>query len=91
MLDEVSGFLREQYYDRGKYGVVVDTSVLDRPNNTVGVRIDVVEGDRAKIRQVNLVGNQAFEEKDIREGFRARYRELVVVDTTGRSLLERGT
>jgi len=69
VLEEVSGFLREQYYDRGKYGVVVDTSVLDRPNNTVGVRIDVVEGDRAKIRQVNIVGNQAFEEEDIREGF----------------------
>jgi len=69
VLEEVSGFLREQYYDRGKYGVVVNTSVLERPNNTVGVRIDVVEGDRAKIRQVNLVGNQAFEEKDIREGF----------------------
>jgi len=69
VLEEVGGFLREQYYDRGKYGVVVDTSVVDRPNNTVGVRIDVVEGERAKIRQVNLVGNQAFEEKDIREGF----------------------
>jgi outer membrane protein insertion porin family len=69
VLDEVSGFLREQYYDRGKYGVVVDTSVVERPNNTVGVRIDVKEGDRAKIRQVNLVGNLAFEEKDIREGF----------------------
>ena len=69
VLDEVSGFLREQYYDRGKYGVIVDTSVIDTPNNTVRVRIDVQEGDRAKIRQVNLVGNQAFEEKDIREGF----------------------
>jgi outer membrane protein insertion porin family len=69
VLEEVSGFLREQYYDQGKYGVVVETSVLDRPNNTVSVRIDVVEGDRAKIRQVNIVGNQAFEEEDIREGF----------------------
>lgn len=69
VLDEVSGFLREQYYDRGKYGVIVDTSVIETPNNTVRVRIDVQEGDRAKIRQVNLVGNEAFEEKDIREGF----------------------
>ena len=69
VLDEVSGFLREQYYDRGKYGVSVDTSVLETANNTVRVRIDVEEGDRAKIRQVNLVGNHSFEEKDIREGF----------------------
>ncbi len=69
VLDEVSGFLREQYYDRGKYGVVVDTSVVESANNTVRVRIDVKEGDRAKIRQVNLVGNKAFEEKDIRADF----------------------
>jgi len=69
VLDEVSGFLREQYYDRGKYGVSIDTSVINTANNTVRVRIDVNEGDRAKIRQVNLVGNHTFEEKDIREGF----------------------
>ncbi|NIA27249.1 MAG: outer membrane protein assembly factor BamA, partial [Desulfobulbaceae bacterium] len=69
MLDNVQTFMREQYYDRGKYGVVVDTSVLDRPNNTVRVKIDVIEGDRAKIRQVNIVGNTIFEEKDIRETF----------------------
>ncbi|MDH3408997.1 MAG: outer membrane protein assembly factor BamA, partial [Gammaproteobacteria bacterium] len=69
VLDEVSSFLREQYYDRGKYGVTVDTSVVESANNTVRVRIDVNEGERAKIRQVNLVGNAAFEEKDIRADF----------------------
>jgi len=69
ILDEVQGFLREQYYDRGKYGVVVNADVIDRPNNTVRVSIEVKEGDRAKIRQVNIVGNHSFEEKDIRENF----------------------
>jgi len=69
VLDEVAGFLREQYYDRGKYGVAVDTSVIDTPNNTVRIRIDVKEGERAKIRQVNIVGNETFDEEDIRSGF----------------------
>jgi outer membrane protein insertion porin family len=69
VLDEVAGFLREQYYDRGKYGVSVDSSVVDTPNNTVRIRIDVEEGDRAKIRQVNVVGNDSFSEDEIREGF----------------------
>ncbi len=69
VLEEVQGFLKEQYYDRGKYGVVVNTDVIDRPNNTVRVSIEVKEGDRAKIRQVNIVGNHSFEEKDIREDF----------------------
>ena len=69
VLDEVQGFLREQYYDRGKYGVIVNADVMDRPNNTVRVSIEVKEGDRAKIRQVNIVGNRSFEEKEIREDF----------------------
>ena len=69
VLDSVQSFMREQYYDRGKYGVVVDTSVLERPNNTVRIQINVVEGDRAKIRQVNIVGNTVYEDKDIRENF----------------------
>ena len=69
VLDNVEMFLREQYYDRGKYGVDIKTDVQDRPNNTVRIKIDVKEGDRAKIRQVNVVGNDSFEEDDIRSGF----------------------
>ena len=69
VLDNVTMFLREQYYDRGKYGVEIEPTVIDRPNNTVQIRINVKEGDRAKIRQVNVVGNESFSEKDIRENF----------------------
>ena len=69
VLDNVQQFLKEQYYDRGKYAVVVDTNVIERPNNTVSIGINVKEGDRAKIRQVNIVGNYNFEEADIRESF----------------------
>ncbi|MCP5090400.1 MAG: outer membrane protein assembly factor BamA [Gammaproteobacteria bacterium] len=69
VLDNVEMFLREQYYDRGKYGVAIKTDIQDRPNNTVRVKITVKEGDRAKIRQVNIVGNETFDEGDIRDGF----------------------
>jgi outer membrane protein insertion porin family len=69
VLDNVQQFLKEQYYDRGKYGVVVNSNVIERPNNTVAIAINVTEGDRAKIRQVNIIGNQKFDEDDIREDF----------------------
>ena len=69
VLDNVEMFLREQYYDRGKYGVVIDTEISERPNNTVRVKVNVKEGDRAKIRQVNIVGNETFDDDAIREGF----------------------
>ncbi len=69
VLDNVQLFLREQYYDRGKYAVEVESEVEDRPNNTVRIRINVKEGDRARIRQVNIVGNHSFEQDEIRETF----------------------
>ncbi len=69
VLDNVTSFLREQYYDRGKYGVVVDTDVTDRPNNTVRIGINVKEGDRARIRQVNVIGNDTFSDEEVRAGF----------------------
>ena len=69
VLDNVTQFMTEQYYDRGKYGVQVATDVADRPNNTVAINIDVKEGDRAKIRQVNIIGNHSFDEDEVRAGF----------------------
>jgi len=69
VLDNVQMFLTEQYYDRGKYGVQIETNVIDRPNNTVAISINVKEGDRAKIRQVNIVGNHSFDEEEIRTDF----------------------
>ncbi len=67
VLDEVSQFLVEQYYSRGKYGVQVDTRVEDRDNNAVAVFIDVKEGQRARIRQINIVGNKLFKDSELRD------------------------
>lgn len=69
VLDNVQQFLKEQYYDRGKYAVSVVADVQERPNNTVLIHVDVKEGDRAKIRQVNIIGNTSYEEKEIRANF----------------------
>ena len=69
VLDNVEMFLREQYYDRGKYGVTIDTDIQERPNNTVRIQVNVKEGDRAKIRQVNIVGNNTFSDDEIRTDF----------------------
>jgi outer membrane protein insertion porin family len=66
-LEEVTQYLTDQYYSRGKYAVSIDTRVEDLPNNRVRVNIDIKEGSRAKIRQINIVGNTKFKPKDILE------------------------
>jgi outer membrane protein insertion porin family len=69
VLEELRGYLTEQYFSRGKYGVIIDTKVEDQPDNRVRIKVDVKEGARARIRQINIVGNTKFKDKDIRETF----------------------
>jgi outer membrane protein insertion porin family len=69
VLDLVEQYLTEQYFSRGRYGMTVKETVEDQPGNRVRVKIDIKEGKRAKIRQINVVGNTAFKEKDILDTF----------------------
>ena len=69
VLEEVRQFLLEQYYSRGRYAVSVDTPVEDIGDNRVRVGIEIEEGARAKIRQINLVGNTSFNDREILRDF----------------------
>jgi outer membrane protein insertion porin family len=69
-LDEVKQYLTDQYFSRGKYALKVDAKVEEVPGNKVKVTIDIKEGKRAKIRQVNLVGATAFTKEEIIKGFK---------------------
>jgi outer membrane protein insertion porin family len=69
VLDEVKQYLTDQYFSRGKYGVRVDAKVEEVPGNKVKVAVDIVEGKRARIRQVNIAGNTAFPDDELRKTF----------------------
>ena len=89
-LDEVERFLTDQYYSRGKYAVRVDTKIEELPDNRVKIAIDVAEGKRARIRQINVVGNEAFDDEELLDEFKLAHAELAVVVPAGRPLLARG-
>lgn len=69
VLEDVTRSLTEEYYGRGKYGAKITATVDDLGDNKVRVTIDIVEGDRAKIREVNIVGNTSFTDKEILSSF----------------------
>ncbi|MEM9385850.1 MAG: outer membrane protein assembly factor BamA [Pseudomonadota bacterium] len=69
VLDSVTQFLTQQYFERGKYGVTVDTSVTDLPDNRVSIQVFVEEGVRARIRQINIVGNDNFKDTELLDEF----------------------
>ena len=72
VLEEVQGYLTDQYFSRGKYAVRIDPRVEEVPGNKVRIKIEVVEGKRARIRQINLVGNTAYDDEELLEAFELR-------------------
>lgn len=77
VLEEVKQALTEQYFSQGKYGVSIETPIETLPDNRVRVGIEIMEGDRAKIRQVNLVGNSSFTDNEILDTFELRTGNLL--------------
>jgi outer membrane protein insertion porin family len=69
VLEDVTQYLTDQYYSRGKYAVRVNTHVEEETGNRVKIKIEIKEGKRAKIRQINLVGNHAYKQKDVLDTF----------------------
>ncbi len=69
ILERLENELRQQYFARGKYNVQVDTQVADLPRNRVEIDIEISEGKVAKIKQVNIVGNQDFDDEKLKQDF----------------------
>jgi outer membrane protein insertion porin family len=69
ILDKVEQELRRQYYSRGKYGLKIDSEVTDLPRNRVAVDIKISEGKVAKIKQINIVGNNTFSDNELLDEF----------------------
>jgi len=69
MLDTAEQELKRQYLSRGFYAAEVQTTVTPLERNRVGISFSVTEGEIARIRAINVVGTQAFSEKDIEKLF----------------------
>ncbi len=71
VLDRLKQELINQYFSQGRYAVSVDTRVTELERNRVRIAIVIDEGDVAKIRHINIVGNETFTDKEIRKDFEA--------------------
>ena len=62
LLDKVEQELNRQYLSHGKYGLTIKTEVTDLTRNRVAIFIKISEGRVAKIKEINIVGNNNFDE-----------------------------
>ncbi|MBX2807500.1 MAG: outer membrane protein assembly factor BamA [Cellvibrionaceae bacterium] len=68
-LDAIAKQLNAQYSALGRYGAQIETYVRDIEQNQVYLGIRIREGRVAKIKHINIVGNQAFDEQTLRDLF----------------------
>lgn len=65
LVDRAEQELKRQYLSRGLYGVEITTTVTPIERNRVTVSFAVNEGDISRIKQINIIGNKAYSDKDL--------------------------
>ena len=71
-LDRVTQELTRQYNNRGKYNVQITPQVSHLDRNRVDLTIQIKEGKAARIRHINLVGNEKFSDADITDNWESQ-------------------
>ncbi len=64
--DRAEQELKRQYLNRSLYGAEVITTVTPIERNRVNLNFNVIEGDVAKIKTINIVGAKAFSESTLK-------------------------
>jgi outer membrane protein insertion porin family len=64
-LEKAEQELKRQYLSRGRYAATITTTITPLERNRVAINFNIDEGETAKIKQINMVGVQAFREKDL--------------------------
>jgi outer membrane protein insertion porin family len=68
-LEQVRNELERLYFSHGKYGVKVETNIEKKDHNRVNVTINIVEGQAARIKEINIVGNSKFSRSQLAKSF----------------------
>ena len=76
-LDRIGIELARAYHSEGRYGAIIDTSYQNVGRNQVVVSIDVDEGSSAKIRQIEIVGNESYRTKDLLDALELKHPSLL--------------
>ena len=76
VLDRVVQEIRESYFAQGRYSAEIETTVTPLERHRVGIFFEIDEGEVARIRRINIVGNRSFEEGDLLDLFDSTTRTL---------------
>lgn len=64
-LEGIRNELLRQYVSQGRYSAEIQAEAIPQPRNRVALKITILEGTVAAIKQINVVGNTVFPEDDL--------------------------
>ncbi|QDM40445.1 outer membrane protein assembly factor BamA [Altererythrobacter sp. TH136] len=56
----------ELYKRQGRFAATVEPKMVELSQNRVDVVFEINEGPKSKVRQINIIGNEAFSDSDLR-------------------------
>ncbi|HKX78063.1 MAG TPA: outer membrane protein assembly factor BamA [Novosphingobium sp.] len=56
----------ELYKRQGRYAATVEPKMVNLDQNRVDIVFEITEGEKSKVRQINIIGNEAFSDGDLR-------------------------
>ena len=68
-LETITKGLQAQYSQQGRYGASVDVDQQARPRNRVEIKIEIDEGSSTAITSIQIIGNNAFEDTELKRIF----------------------
>ena len=69
LMERMTNELERVYFSHGKYGVKINLTTESQPRQRVKVRIDIDEGEVARIRDINIIGNELFSDDTLLSEF----------------------
>ena len=77
--------LQSVYQRSGRFAAVVEPKIIQKDQNRVDIVFEIKEGEKAFVRQINFIGNSAFDEDTLKDKMmtqeKAWYRFLSNTDT----------
>ncbi|MGH1469689.1 MAG: outer membrane protein assembly factor BamA [Cellvibrionaceae bacterium] len=68
-LEGLAQSLEREYVNQGRYNSSVKTEVKKLPRNQVKISLEVDEGKEARIKHINIVGNNEFDDDQLKDLF----------------------
>ncbi|MDH5611801.1 MAG: outer membrane protein assembly factor BamA [Gammaproteobacteria bacterium] len=63
LLEKLTQELERVYFSQGKYGIRIETEITELDQNRVDIDIKISEGRIALIKQINIIGNEKFDDE----------------------------